>query len=101
MDELYVVFVESIDMDLKVYEKKDEAQADFEERQKAGKPVKLETFGMWQVVEVERSNGNSANDPDYWERMILNNGTCKLVLNYTWHQPPEKEGYYADYTIRF
>lgn len=101
MDELYVVFLESIDMDLKVYEKKDEAQADFDERQAKGQPVKMETFGMWQVAEVERSNGNSADDPDYWERLTLNNGKCKLVMDYTWHQAPDPEGYYADYAIRF
>ena len=101
MDELFVVFVESIDMDLKVYEKKEEAQADFDARQSKGQAVNMQSFGMWQVVEVERSNGNSANDPDYWERLILDNGTYKLVLDYTWHQPPEKEGYYADYSIRF
>ncbi len=101
MDELYVVFVESIDMDLKVYEKKDEAQADFDSRQSQDQPVKMEKFGMWQVAEVERSNGNSADDPDYWERLILDNGMCKLVMDYTWHQAPDKEGYYADYAIRF
>lgn len=101
MDELYVVFVESIDLDLKVYENKDEAQADFDAREKAGKPVKMEAFGMWQVVSVERSNGNSSGDPDYWEELVLNNGRCKLVMNYNWHQPPDPEGYYADYTIRF
>ena len=101
MDELFVVFVESIDMDLKVYEKKEEAEADLDGRLAQKQPARMESFGMWQVAEVEKSNGNSASDPDYWERLILNNGKCKLVLDYTWHQPPEKEGYYADYSIRF
>lgn len=101
MDELYAVYIESIDMNLRVYKDKAEAEAAYEADREAGKPVKMEKFGTWQVAEVERSNGNMPEDKDYWERMILDNGSCKLVINYTWHEPPEKEGYYADYMLRF
>ncbi|MDD6255702.1 MAG: hypothetical protein PUA82_06860 [Eubacteriales bacterium] len=101
MDELYAVFLESLDMNLTVFEKKEEAQALYDQLKEQGKPVRMETFGMWQVEEVERSNGNMPDDDDYWEKMTLNNGKCRLVVSYTWHKAPDPEGYYADYLLKF
>lgn len=101
MDELYAVFLESLDMNLTVFEKQEEAQALYDQLKEQGKPVRMETFGMWQVEEVERSNGNMPDDDDYWEKMTLNNGKCRLVVSYTWHKTPDPEGYYADYLLKF
>ncbi len=99
---LHAVFVESIDLDLKVYESKDEAQKAFEELQNAGKPVRMEVFEDYHAVMVQKANGCQPDDPAFWEGIVYDNGNCRLLQKFSWHQqPPAPEGYYPDYVIKF
>ncbi len=98
---LHAVFVESIDLDLTVFESKDRAQKAYDELKAAGKPVRMETFEDWHAVLVEKANGAQPDDPEFWEGVIYDNGNCRLLQKFTWHQPPAKEGYYPDFMIKF
>ncbi|MCI6710984.1 MAG: hypothetical protein SPJ45_06985 [Anaerovoracaceae bacterium] len=101
MEELYAVYLESLDQDLRVFEKETEAQAHFDAMQSEGKPVKMEKFSIYQVTGVDKANGEAAADPGFWEELRYDNGNCKLIQHYSWHQAPEKEGYYADYSLEW
>ncbi len=101
MDTLYAVFVESVDLNLQVFENEAEAQAAFDALQNAGKPVRMEKFEYWQAVLVEKSNGTQHDDPEFWEGIVYDNGNFKLLQKYSWHKPPAEEGYYADYILKF
>ena len=90
MEELYAVYLESLDQDLRVFE-----------MQSAGKPVKMEKFNIYQVTGVDKANGEAAADPGFWEELRYDNGNCKLIQHYSWHQAPEKEGYYAEYSLEW
>lgn len=98
---LHAVFVESIDLNLKVYESKDEAQKAFDELQNAGKPVRMEVFEDYHAVLVEKANGAQHDDPEFWEGIVYDNGKCRLLQKFSWHKPPAEEGYYPDYVIKF
>ena len=63
MEELYAVYLESLDQDLRVFEKETEAQAHFDAMQSEGKPVKMEKFSIYQVTGVDKANGEAAADP--------------------------------------
>lgn len=101
MDKLYAVFLESLDMNLAVYESKDEAQKAYDEYEAAGKPVRMEIFEFWQAISVEKSNGTSASDPGFWEEIVFDNGSFKLVQTYSWHQENDEQVYYPDYILKF
>lgn len=101
MEELYVVYLESLDQDLRVFDKKKDAESHFEMMQSAGKPVKMEVFSIYEVAGVDKSNGTSAGDPEFWEEVRYTNGSCTLIEHYSWHTAPEKEGYYADYSLEW
>jgi len=73
MKELFAVYLESLDQDLQVFLDKAEAEAHMAELQKAGKPVKMQVFGSHQIVGVEKANGCSAKDPNFWEDLYYNN----------------------------
>ena len=99
---LYAVFVESIDLDLKVYESKDEAQKAFEELQNADKPARMEVFEDYHAVLVQKASGCQPDDPEFWEGIVYDNGgNCRLLQRFSWHKEPDTEGYYPDYLIKF
>jgi hypothetical protein len=101
MEELYAVYIESLDQDLRVFDNQADAQAHFDLMQSEGKAVKMEKFTIYQVTGVEKANGAAAADPGFWEQLSYDNGNCTLVELYSWHQPPEKEGYYAEYSLEW
>lgn len=94
---LYAVYLESLDLDLQVFLDKEEALARVAELETAGKPVKMETFGSHQIVGFEKANGVNAKSPGFWEEITYDNGSCRLIETFSWHQEPEEEGYYAEY----
>ena len=63
MEELYAVYLESLDQDLRFFKKETEAQAHFDAMQSEGKPVKMEKFSIYQVTGVDKANGEAAADP--------------------------------------
>lgn len=99
MGELFAVYIESLDQDLRVYEDEKEANARYEELKAEGKPVKIEKFGRWQMVALEKANGCSAKDTSFWEEIRYDNGRYILTERYEWHKEPDEEGYYADYYL--
>ena len=99
MKELFAVYIESLDQDLRVFLNRDEAEAHMAELKNAGKPVKMQVFGSHQIVRVEKANGCSAKDPNFWEDLYYNNGTYTLLEHFSWHESPEEEGYYATYDL--
>lgn len=101
MEELYAVYLESLDQDLRVFRAESEAQAYFDAAQSEGKPVRMEKFTAYQITGVQNANGESASDPGFWEELYYDNGSCRLIERYSWHQHPEKEGYYADYSLEW
>ena len=101
MKELYAVYLESLDQDLRVYLDKDEAKARYDELVAQDKPVKVQKFSDYQIVSFVKENGAPASSPDFWEEIIYDNGTCKLVETFRWHKDPDPEGYYADYLMRW
>ena len=100
MKELFVVYLESLDQDLQVFFDRKEAEAHFSKLEKAGKPVKMQIFGSHQIVGVDKANGCSAKDPTFWEDLFYNNGDYMLLEHFSWHEAPEKEGYYATYELK-
>lgn len=100
MGDLIAVYLESLDQDLRVF-KDDEnaAMARFEELKQAGKPVNTQKFNDSMITGVAKSNGTSASDPGFWEELRYDNGTCTLVVHYSWHSDPDPEGYYPDYQL--
>lgn len=101
MDELFAVYLESLDQDLRVFENEAEAQAHYDKLKAAGKAVKMEKFTIFQVTGVSKSNGAAASEPGFWEELRYDNGNCVLVEYYNWHTAPAKEGYYADYSLEW
>lgn len=101
MEELYAVYLESLDQDLHVFGSKAEADAHMSAMESAGKPVKMEKFTMNQITGVSKANGEAASDPGFWEELQYDNGNCRLVEHYSWHSAPAKEGYYADYSLEW
>lgn len=99
MKELFAVYLESLDQDLRVYTDREAAQARFDELKAAGKPVKIEVFGSHQIIGVEKANGCSAKDPHFWEELRYDNGRYILTERFTWHTEPEEDGYYAEYIL--
>lgn len=97
--ELFAVYLESLDQNLVVFEKEENAHKYFDELKAEGKPVKVQKFGDWQLAQFEKATWASTDDPEYFEELKYNNGRYVLIVRYCWHQPPEKEGYYADYEI--
>lgn len=99
MKELFAIYLESLDQELQVFLNEDEANARAEELKKAGKPVKIQKFGDWQIQGVSKSNGTAADDPEFWEELIYDNGKYLLTEHFCWHQAPDEEGYYPDYDL--
>ena len=101
MDELFAVYLESLDQDLRVFSDEEEARKHYELMESAGKPVRMERFSIFEVEGIEKANGEAASDPGFWEEVRYDNGSCLLIEHYSWHQPPEKEGYYAEYNLEW
>ena len=101
MEELFAVYLESLDQDLRVFEKKEDAQTHFDLMLSAGKPVKMEVFSIYNVDGIDKANGEAANDPGFWEEVRYTNENCMLIEHYSWHTAPEKEGYYAEYSLQW
>ena len=99
MKELFAVYLESLDQDLKVYNDRAEAEKRLEELTASGKPAKMEVFGSHQIVAVDKANGCAANDPHFWEEQKYDNGRYTLTESFSWHTEPDEEGYYADYLL--
>lgn len=101
MEELYAVYLESLDQDLRVFRNAAEAQSHFEMMESAGKPVKMEKFTSYQIAGFGKANGEAASDPGFWEEVRYDNGNCILKEFYCWHKAPEEEGYYAEYSLEW
>ncbi len=99
MKELYAVYLESLDQELRVYTDKAEAKKRVEELTAEGKSPKVQLFGSHQIISFNKSNGCSAKDPSFWEEIRYDNGRYILIETFCWHEEPEPEGYYADYIL--
>ncbi len=99
MKKLYAVYLESLDQELQVFLDEAEALVRFNELEAAGKPVKMQVFADYMVCGVDKANGCSASDPEFWEDLRYDNNECKLIEHFSWHTDPEPEGYYAEYSL--
>ncbi len=101
MLELFAVYLESLDQNLQVFDSEAAANAKAEEYRAAGKPVKLQKFNSNMITKVIKSNGASASDPEFWEKLTYDNGDCKLVERFSWHNVNGKMEYEPEYNIVF
>ena len=77
MEELYAVYLESLDQDLRVFEKEADAQAHFDKMHSEGRPVKVEiqlrTIAMdfWASLEHELHYKTSTKVPESVRRELF------------------------------
>ena len=101
MFELFAVYLESLDQNLQIFDNESEANKKAEEYRAAGKPVKIQKFTSHMVKKVIKSNGTSADDPEFWEKLMYDNGECKLVERFSWHNVNGRMEYEPEYSILF
>ena len=99
MLELFAVYLEGADQNLQVFDDEASANAKVEEYKAVGKSVKLQKFTSDMVKKVLKNNGVTVDDPDFWEKLAYDNGECKLIERYSWHDVNGKMEYTPEYSI--